>query len=82
MTTEARVIALMASVFQVRADRIHATAAKPDVEGWDSIGHMNLCLALEDEFRVRFTDRHVTGMNSVADVVRTIDELMQSQART
>ena len=81
MSTEARVIALMARVFQSRPGSIGAESARETVEGWDSLGHMNLCLALEEDFNVRLTDRDVTSMHSVGDIVKVVDALSPPAAR-
>lgn len=43
-----------------------------DVEGWDSFAHINLVLAAESEFGVRFTSSDVERMLSVGDLVSCI----------
>jgi acyl carrier protein len=42
------------------------------VEGWDSFSHINLTLAIEAEFGIRFTSADVERMQSVADMVAFI----------
>lgn len=78
MNVETRVISLMTRMFQAKAGAITLASVKDSVAGWDSLGHMSLCVALEEEFAVSFTDRHVTGMNSVNNVVRVVETLMRS----
>ncbi len=72
----------MARVLQTPAGAIRADSTKDSVEAWDSLGHMSLCLALEEEFGLSFTDQHVTSMTSVGDIVRVLDHLMASGARS
>lgn len=40
-----------------------------DVEGWDSLMHINLIVAIEREFRVRFTTRDITGLKNVGELI-------------
>jgi acyl carrier protein len=40
-----------------------------DIEGWDSLKHVMLILAIEEEFTVKFTTREVTTLRSVGRIV-------------
>lgn len=48
-----------------------ATTAK-DVDGWDSLMHINLIVAVEGEFRIRFTSREITGLQNVGELIDVI----------
>ena len=48
-----------------------ATTAE-DVEGWDSIMHVNLIVAVEKAFGVSFTTKEVMGMTNVGDLIQLI----------
>jgi len=50
-----------------------ATTAK-DVEGWDSLTHINLIVAAEKAFRTRFTTREVQALANVGDFIRLIQK--------
>jgi acyl carrier protein len=50
---------VMAKVFSVPPDFITPDASPDTVENWDSLRHMNLVLALEQEFGVELTDDQV-----------------------
>ncbi len=45
-----------------------------DIEDWDSLEHINLVLAIEERFGMKFTMGEVTGMKNVGDM---IDILME-----
>lgn len=45
-----------------------------DVEDWDSLEHINLIVALEEEFGMKFTMGEVTGMKNVGEAVNIILE--------
>jgi acyl carrier protein len=44
-----------------------------DVEGWDSIAHVSLIVAVEKAFRVRFTTKEVKALANVGDFIRLIE---------
>lgn len=46
--------------------RPEMTAA--DVESWDSLSHINLIVAVEKEFRIRFTVAEVSGLKNVGEM--------------
>ena len=48
-----------------------ATTAR-DVEGWDSLQHINLIVAAEKRFKVKLTTREVNGLQNVGDFVSLI----------
>ena len=52
-------------------DTIHVTDATvaDDIEDWDSLEHINLIVALEEEFGMKFTMGEVTGMANVGEMV-------------
>jgi acyl carrier protein len=43
------------------------------VEGWDSIAHVSLIVAVEKAFRVRFTTKEVKALANVGDFIRLIE---------
>jgi acyl carrier protein len=43
---------VVARVFGVASDSIDASSSPESVEGWDSMGHLNLVAALEEAFGV------------------------------
>lgn len=50
-----------------------ATTAS-DVDGWDSLKHITLIEAIEDEFDMRFKMKEVTEMKNVGEMVDIIAE--------
>ena len=48
-----------------------ATTAQ-DVDGWDSLMHINLIVAIEREFKIRFTTREITALRNVGDLMDLI----------
>ena len=47
-----------------------------DVEGWDSLTHIDLIVAVEKEFKIRFKTAEVNGMKNVGDLMGLILQKM------
>jgi acyl carrier protein len=55
---------VLSRIFNVSLDIITEDASPDTIESWDSLRHMNLVLALEEEFNVEFTDDQVVEILS------------------
>ena len=55
---------VLSRIFNVSLDAITEDASPDTIENWDSLRHMNLVLALEEEFDVEFTDDQVVEILS------------------
>lgn len=53
---------IMAVVFEVEVDQILENAEPGLIANWDSLRHMNLIVALEEEFEIQFTDDEMTDL--------------------
>ena len=45
-----------------------------DVEEWDSLSHVQLVVALEKAFNIKFTSREILSWDNVGDLVDCIDK--------
>ncbi|MBI9080442.1 MAG: acyl carrier protein [Pseudodesulfovibrio sp.] len=70
-----RAYTVIANVMNVPADSVNDNSSPDNIEQWDSIKHMNLVLALEQEFSVQFDDEQVADMLSAELVVETLREV-------
>jgi acyl carrier protein len=43
------------------------------VDGWDSLAHVRIMIAVEEEFAVRFDMSEITSLTNVGDLVRLIE---------
>ena len=55
-------------------DSIHVTddTTAKDIEEWDSLNHINLIVAVERSFRIRFTTREVNNLANVGEFIALI----------
>lgn len=45
-----------------------------DLEDWDSLMHMNLIIAIEENFNIKFSLDEVVELNNVAEIIKKIEE--------
>jgi acyl carrier protein len=50
----------------------HTTAK--DIEGWDSLTHVNLIVAVEKRFKVAFSTKEIMGLRNVGDFLKLIEK--------
>jgi acyl carrier protein len=67
-----RIIAVMKCVFDLA--QIDENASQQSIEKWDSLGHLNLIVALEEEFDVSFEPEEMITMTSLQLIVDKIKE--------
>lgn len=67
-----RMIPIFQDVFDDDTLMVQASTAASDVDGWDSLAHIRLIVALEQAFQVRFRAAEVSRFQRVEDVVASI----------
>ena len=72
-----RIRAVMAQVFNVEAGSISEESSPEDIERWDSLRHMQLILAIEDEFGVTFADDDIPNLLSLRAIQNTVGQLAE-----
>ncbi|MBX3222232.1 MAG: acyl carrier protein [Labilithrix sp.] len=64
-----KVKAAFVSAFGVEPDKFSVEMMPEDVQGWDSLGHLTLVTALQEQFGVEFEVNEVMDMDSVQKIV-------------
>ena len=67
-----RVLGIVSQVMGVPVERLNEQSSPDTVESWDSLNHMNLVLALEEEFGVQFSDDQIVGLLSVEAMIAAL----------
>jgi acyl carrier protein len=74
-----RVRGIAADVLKLPATQITPQSSPESIEGWDSVQHLNLVLALEQEFDVQFEPEEIDQMSNI-DRIRLVLETKLSPA--
>jgi len=67
---------IMSTVFEIDEIEISDDISAGNFEKWDSLRHMNLIMALEDEFGISFSEEEMITMMSLKKILKAIDEKM------
>jgi len=79
MKTEDTLKDVMATVLGIAADSINDDTSMDTVEAWDSIKHMNLVLAIEEEFGVSIPDEDAANITSYPLIRLVLNEQMKGR---
>lgn len=63
---------LLAELLQIPVTKVTADLAMKDLDVWDSLKHMELIAALEQQFELQFTFEEIVSMRSVGDIKRVL----------
>jgi len=72
MEINSRLNDVFRSVFYDETLDLHDAMTANDVEGWDSIGHITLVFAIEEEFGIKFSTADLSGLGCVGDLRNAI----------
>lgn len=75
---EDRIKSVMAVTLNLGSDDIHNDASPETIASWDSLRHMTLIMALEDEFGIRFTDDQIPTLLNYRIIVDSIETLLRT----
>jgi acyl carrier protein len=67
--------AIMAQIFGVSAESIISTSSPESIPQWDSLKHMQLIMALEDELEMQFDDEMIPGLLSYEAIEKAGQEV-------
>jgi acyl carrier protein len=67
--TYANIRTVLERVFDELPDNIGPETSSHDIPEWDSIAHINVILALEREFDVKFTSAQVQQVQNIGQIV-------------
>jgi len=79
---EGRIKAIMARVFEVGPEAITDKTRRRDFERWDSLGHLALIGAVQDEFQIEIPPDQALEMETIEDVKRAILSARGTSARS
>lgn len=75
-----RVRRIVADVFGLPIEEIRPDSSPDNIETWDSLQHLNLVLALEQEFGVQFSPEEIEQLLSVELVAALLREKVEIAA--
>lgn len=75
-----RIYTIVSKIFKVPLNTIDETSSPDTIETWDSLQHLQLILALEEEFGVQFSVDEITAMQTVGSIAAILHERTEANA--
>ena len=63
---------VMSAVFEIPSEEINDKSSPDKIELWDSLKHMNLVIALEEEFEMEFSESVIPGITNYRAIKEVI----------
>ena len=76
---EDRIKNVMSAVFEIPAINVNDKSSPDTLESWDSLKHLQLILALEDEFEIIFNDDEIAAILSFDSIRSIINEKLNNK---
>jgi len=64
---------VMSIVFEIPIDGINNFSSSDNIESWDSLKHMNLIIALEEETEINFSEDEIIEMTNYKKIKKIIE---------
>jgi acyl carrier protein len=78
-TIQTEVQAVFQQVFGDDSLEIHEQTTADDIDGWDSLMHINLIVALESRFKVRFATAEISRLKEDGQNVGNLLQLLEKK---
>ena len=65
---------IMSVVFTIPVDEIDENSSSDSIHSWDSINHMKLVVALEEEFNIEFKDAEIIELINTKLIVLVLSK--------
>lgn len=72
-----RIVRVMEAVFELPIDEITDDFSPDNYASWDSLKHMNLVVALEEEFNIEFVDEEIVEMMKLSQIKKFVIEKLE-----
>jgi acyl carrier protein len=63
---------IAADVLQVKPKSLSAESSPESVDSWDSVQHLNLVLALEEQFGLQFDPEEMDAMKTIGTIAELV----------
>jgi len=73
-----RVGSIVADLFHLSPEQVTPQSSPDTIEAWDSLQHLNLVLALEQEFGIQFTPEEIEQLLSVELIADLVAEKLET----
>ncbi len=69
---------VMSAVFEIPLEQINDDSSPDNIAVWDSLKHMNMVVALEEEFEIEFSDDEIIEMMNYKLIAGIVNNRLDS----
>ena len=69
-----KIITVISLILNVPINKIKSKSGPDNFEDWDSLKHLNIILAIEEEFSIKFTNKELIDLLDIDTILETINE--------
>ena len=70
-----KIIDIISDVLKIKKSNISLKTTMNNVEHWDSLKQMQIIIAIEDEFNIKFSEDNLSEANSVKKLIEATKKL-------
>lgn len=78
MDVKEKIFKVISQVMGVPVEDVNEDSSPDSIPDWDSLRHMNMILALEEEFGLEFTDEQLVEMLSVGIIILEVQAMLDA----
>ena len=67
-----KVRGIAADILQIDKTSLTPESSPQSIESWDSVQHLNLVLAIEEQFRLQFEPEEMDGMKNIGAIAALV----------
>lgn len=68
-----KILKLISKVMEVDITSLNENSSSKNVDNWDSLSHMNLIVAIEEEFEIELSDEQIVEMISYKKIIQALE---------
>jgi len=76
--TEAEILSGLTDIFRETFDddsiELTMNTTADDIDRWDSFNHINILVAVEEQFKIKFQTAEIEGLKNVGEFVHLIEK--------
>jgi acyl carrier protein len=65
---------IIAATFEIPVETVNKDSSSQTIEQWDSIGHINVVMELEQKYGIAFTMEEIAKIHDVQTICKMIDQ--------
>tara|TARA_B100000989_G_C19500216_1_gene453912 strand:+ start:1278 stop:1505 length:228 start_codon:yes stop_codon:yes gene_type:complete len=69
---EAEVINIVSNILNIKRSKITENSGINTIEQWDSLKHMQIISAIEEEYKIEFSEEQLIKSNNVKKLINSI----------